>query len=207
LQSGTIKQITDAFRTYGHENLILVDWSAYNIGNYIGAINNSVQIGNLIGIKLYNVFGKDLRYFELIGHSLGAHLSGNINRGIASVSNNKARIPIITGLDPAGPGFYNASNNNSPVRNPLNASDADMVYISHTDTLHYGAPVKVGSVDFWPNGGNNQTGCPPFNSSVVGLSPASGFFSEIFFNHTNFKSFLMHIFRLVLPPAFRHLLC
>lgn len=35
--------------------------------------------------------------------------------------------------------------------------------------------MKTGTVDFWPNGGYNQTGCPPMNLEVL-LTDSSEFF-------------------------------
>lgn len=46
---------------------------------------------------------------------------------------------------------------------PLSANDAKVVQVIHTDMLQAGAPVKSGSIDFYPNGGGIngiQPGCP-----------------------------------------------
>lgn len=47
---------------------------------------------------------------HLIGHSLGAQLAGIIGRDVIQRSNNQRKIRRITGLDPAGPGFFYGSN-------------------------------------------------------------------------------------------------
>lgn len=45
----------------------------------------------------------------------------------------------------------------------VNAKDAEFVDVIHTDAGGYGAPVRTGTVDFWPNGGKStQPGCPRF---------------------------------------------
>lgn len=45
----------------------------------------------------------------------------------------------------------------------IGENDAEFVDIIHTDAGVYGAPVRTGSVDFWPNGGKSiQPGCPRF---------------------------------------------
>jgi phospholipase A1 protein A len=179
-ESTTVKQIIAAYRTIGTENLILVDWSAYNTeSDKTILINSAIQIGDLIGYKLWYVFAKDLSKFKLVGHSIGAHLSGSINRGVQLASNKKQKVPIIIALDPAGPGFYNTTNNNSALANALVATDADIVHVIHTDNVYLGAPVKVGTADFYPNGGNNQTGCPAFDMTNP-MSPTSEFIIEIF---------------------------
>jgi len=43
---------------------------------------------------------------------------------------------------------------------PLNKDDAKIVHVIHTDSTFFGASEKSGTVDFWPNGGKNQPGCP-----------------------------------------------
>jgi hypothetical protein len=47
-----------------------------------------------------------LKRVHLIGYSLGAHLMGEAGRTVQKSTNNAVKIPKITGLDPAGPGFY-----------------------------------------------------------------------------------------------------
>ena len=87
----------------------------------------------------------------------------NINRGIPS-SRFTPKIPIIIGLDPAGPNMFNPTYNNQP----LNSTDALSVQVIHTDMAEAGAPVKCGTVDFYPNGGGKtsvQPGCPPFDTT------------------------------------------
>ena len=49
---------------------------------------------------------------------------------------------------------------------PLNANDAEVVQVIHTDMLQAGAPFKSGTIDFYPNGGGIngiQPGCPIFD--------------------------------------------
>ena len=65
------------------------------------------------------------------------------------------------GLDPAGPLFHSL-----PERDVLDKNDAQFVDIIHTDAggragLHSGISRILGHVDFFPNGGNAQPGCPP----------------------------------------------
>jgi len=58
--------------------------------------------------------------------------------------------------------MYNASYNN----HPLNASDATIVQVIHTDMFAFGSPIKCGDIDFYPNGGGKsevQPGCPPLD--------------------------------------------
>lgn len=64
---------------------------------------------------------------------------------------------MITGLDPASPGFYQCNGDH------LDPSDAGFVLVVHTDGGVYGALEPTGTVDFYPNGGSRpQPGCPLF---------------------------------------------
>lgn len=104
---------------------------------------------------------------HLIGHSLGAQLAGIIGREVIQRSNNQRKIRRITGLDPAGPGFFYGSNLQT-----LESSDATFVVNIHTDAPLFGAPCATGHVDFWPNFATVQPGCPdPENSP--GQSPGN----------------------------------
>lgn len=99
---------------------------------------------------------------HLIGHSLGAHISGFAGNYIQYYSGkNLARI---SGCDPAGPLFFLTSPSNR-----LDSSDAVFVDVIHTDSLKYGYILPVGDVDFYPNGGvASQPGCNPgFMSEVI----------------------------------------
>jgi hypothetical protein len=88
-------------------------------------------------------------------------LSAYINRAIAAAPGNTQHVKAekIVALDPAGPVFYSA---NGTFANPLNSSDAEMVYVIHTDTVAAGVSKSIGTVDFYPNNGF-QPGCPPID--------------------------------------------
>lgn len=53
----------------------------------------------------------------------------------------------ITGLDPAGPSYYDGINKE------LNKKDANFVDIIHSDAGIFGGSTSTGHADFWPNGG------------------------------------------------------
>lgn len=117
--------------------------------------------------------------FHLIGHSLGAQLSGVIGRKIISKSNKSQKLKRfvssiyrntfirylleihifrITGLDSAGPPFFLAV---VSFLDQLSHSDAEVVDIIHSDAGLYGQPTSTGTIDFWPNDGMTlQPGCP-----------------------------------------------
>lgn len=68
----------------------------------------------------------------------------------------------ISGLDPAFPEYYpSVLFAIVGAAQAINANDAVMVDIIHTDGGGYGTPFSTGSVDFWVNGGHRfQPGCP-----------------------------------------------
>ena len=71
-------------------------------------------------------------------------------------------------LDPADPYFQDTDNK---VR--LDPSDAKFVDVIHTDSstmlsLGMGAKQSMGHLDFFPNGGTDQPGCPAGLRSKVG---------------------------------------
>ena len=61
----------------------------------------------------------------------------------------------VEGLDPAGPLFVDRDWSAR-----LNPSCADLVDVIHTDGSFLGMLKAVGHIDFYPNGGYNQPGCP-----------------------------------------------
>lgn len=71
------------------------------------------------------------------------------------------KIGRITALDPAGPAWLN--NNMDPVKERLCQEDADFVDVIHTDIFYSGLAMPCGHVDFYPNDGKHQPGCPDRN--------------------------------------------
>ncbi|KAJ8966505.1 hypothetical protein NQ317_019650 [Molorchus minor] len=67
------------------------------------------------------------------------------------------KIGRITALDPAGPKFEN------PLMTPdkeLTETDAEFVDVIHTDVQLSGYAAPIGHVDYYPNDGAHQPGCP-----------------------------------------------
>lgn len=80
------------------------------------------MLAHFIG-RLINVTHANVTDFHLIGHSLGAHISGYAGSRFAN-----PKIAKITALDPAGPAFQ-ADNANSR----LDRTDASYVVAIHTN--------------------------------------------------------------------------
>merc|ERR1712137_156269 len=153
-------------------NFISVDWSTLSAGiNYpYIAVVNVPKAGNHVGAfidLLISVASAPLDSFHLIGFSLGAHVIGQ-----AGASIRAGKVPRITGLDPAGPGF---TTDDGSIR--LDREDALFLDVIQTNSgnllengLGYGAP--IGHIDFFPNGGEFQPGCllPLGFESVLGFN-------------------------------------
>lgn len=68
------------------------------------------------------------------------------------------KIGRITALDPAGPAW--SHEDMDPHKERLCPSDADFVDVIHTDIYYSGFTAPIGHVDFYPNEGKHQPGCP-----------------------------------------------
>lgn len=132
-------------------------------------ISINIKLASPIASVVLKWFDRGLndKLVHLIGHSLGAHLAGLIGRDVIERTNNRRKIRRITGLDPAGPGFFFGSNLHA-----LAASDAYFVSNIHTDAPLFGAPYATGHADFWPNFATVQPGCPDQELSP-GQSPGN----------------------------------
>ncbi|KAJ8675494.1 hypothetical protein QAD02_011280, partial [Eretmocerus hayati] len=155
-------------------NIILVDWSSaygfhllatqipsFDVLNYKKAILSTPQAADQISRLLRDIsdaYEKPLnqwRKLHFIGHSLGAHIAGQAARNLQDV----ARVHRVTGLDPAGPCFEGVNTNLK-----LNRSDAKFVDVIHTncvpnETNNLGIAERLGTIDFYVNGGNDQPRC------------------------------------------------
>ncbi|KAJ8917666.1 hypothetical protein NQ315_005113 [Exocentrus adspersus] len=88
-----------------------------------------------------------------MGHSLGSHVASSIGKSIFKRTSRK--LGRITALDPAGPKF-----DKFDINTKIFINDADFVDVVHTDIQYYGYTRPAGHVDFYPNSGKHQNGCP-----------------------------------------------
>ncbi|XP_076435326.1 pancreatic lipase-related protein 2-like [Babylonia areolata] len=153
----------------GDYNVFITDWGHGSHGSYDQSTANcllvAAQLGKLLNF-LHVTEGVDLGSVHLIGHSLGAQISGNAAARAPGVGR-------ITGLDPAEPYFKDFDNEHR-----LDKSDALFVDVIHTDGADfnllqgYGMKDPMGHLDFYPNGGVDQPGCT--DSAIGGILGALG---------------------------------
>ncbi|KAM3963736.1 inactive pancreatic lipase-related protein 1 [Aphomia sociella] len=141
-------------------NIVLLDWSNMSHGSYlVNAVRNTKKVGIATAEQLKILLDAGLRLdkLHLIGHSLGSHVAAYTARELKN--KNNIVIKRVTALDPAFPAFYP----DGVMMEHVSEKDAEFVDVIHTDAGGYGAPVRTGTVDFWPNGGKSvQPGCPRF---------------------------------------------
>lgn len=147
-----VHHIKDAFLDTMDVNVILVNWTNIDTIFYPAARWHVPLIGERVGYLLdflrlvYEVPASSL---HLIGHSLGAHISG-----MAGSLTQWGTVGRITGLDPAGPMFP------TNPKERLDRHDATFVDVIHTCANVLGFNDPIGHVDFFPNGGTCiQPGC------------------------------------------------
>ena len=146
----SLKPLKNAYLSRGDVNLLIVDWPNVSKLPYEKSRILVKNVGARIGQLLNELMTKaqiDPKNIHLIGHSLGAHIAGNIGRYL------NEKLGRITGLDPAGPLFPKEA------QDALSQSDADMVDVIHSDDI-LGSLIPRGKADFYPNKGTHgQPGC------------------------------------------------
>ncbi|KFP24283.1 Lipase member H, partial [Colius striatus] len=133
-------------------NVILVDWNrGATTLIYSNASRNCKKVAEILKkfIDEMLVAGASLASLHMIGVSLGAHISGFVGQMF------QGTLGRITGLDPAGP-LYRGK----PPGERLDPTDAQFVDVIHSDTDGLGYAEALGHIDFYPNGGTDQPGCP-----------------------------------------------
>jgi Ca2+-binding RTX toxin-like protein len=183
-------------------NIILVDWEdgskpalgvpllpdqvpILNLSTYDRAASNTREVGDQLAqyLKARNL---DPNKIELMGHSLGAHVSGFAGAKYKELTGNE--LNRITGLDPAGPNFEtrNTGFRSVPGAEPgtvisipevepvppsdrLDPGDAKRVVVIHTSRV-LGNDFLLGELDFFVNPNNffQQPGNLPVFGAIGG---------------------------------------
>ncbi|KAF7993920.1 hypothetical protein HCN44_011189 [Aphidius gifuensis] len=135
----SIRTVVGAHLERGTDNIFLLDWSKLAFDPYLTVITRLKEIAKIFAYTFDTLvdLGLDLDNFHLVGHSLGAQISGFFGRF------SNYTIPRITGLDPAFPGFYHFGAEH------IDADSATFVDILHTDGGFYGALENTGTADFY----------------------------------------------------------
>lgn len=134
-------------------NVFYVDWNHHaNTFNYIKSVNSMAEVAGdifeiLKGYELaYPGFKK--QSVRVIGHSLGAHVAGQLGRLMMG------QMEQIIGLDPAGVELVDASPSAK-----LTIDDAKYVTAYHTNARNYGTRLNLADRDIYFNDGNEQPSC------------------------------------------------
>ena len=163
-------QIRTALLNWHNVNIFIVDWSRPANLFYTSARNAVPEIGNAVGDfinTMISSFGLSPARFDLVGHSLGAHVSGCAGARVNGLVNS------IVGLDPAGPLFTIGN-----IDNRIDPTDGDFVQIIHTNDGLLGFSGQLGHADYSPNGGSSQPGCGIDLAGTCAHSRAFLFYAE-----------------------------
>jgi len=171
-----MSKMADALRKKEpNANIILVDWEdgakpGLPLIAYGQAATNTKEVGEQLAqyLKARNI---DPNKTELIGHSLGAHVSGFAGAKYKELKGEE--LNRITGLDPAGPSFRFKVTGESPntrievisASDRLDPDDAKRVVVLHTSSF-LGNNELLGDLDVFVNEFNIFTN--------PGLSPQPG---------------------------------
>ncbi|XP_062544597.1 phospholipase A1 VesT1.02-like [Armigeres subalbatus] len=145
-------------------NVCAVDWSRLALVEYNLAAKSTPKVGRYLAkfVKFLLKQGLTMDQVTLVGHSMGAHIVGIAGQSLDGT------VPMIIGLDPAGPAFtkpYLVSENKR-----LDKSDGMFVQAIHTDKDIIGTTMNVGHQDFFTNSGASpQPGCefPLVNNDIT----------------------------------------
>ncbi|XP_075225763.1 lipoprotein lipase-like [Lycorma delicatula] len=166
LSSSTSSTVENIMRAYLNStqdvNIVTVNWEIIaGRTDYRVSASDTLNVGKELAKRIIFLKENNLLKIEnvhLIGHSLGAHVSGSTGY---YVKENGEAVSRITGLDPAGPGFelFN-SYLLDPKTMALNKEHAKFVDIIHTSCGTLGYSSAIGHTDFYPNGGTHpMPGC------------------------------------------------
>ncbi|KAK9881652.1 hypothetical protein WA026_017170 [Henosepilachna vigintioctopunctata] len=145
----TCQSIKDAYLKESKVNIFIINWEKIaNSYLYFLILQKMAPLADYYAeflTKLIKLKNLDPGALHLIGHSLGAHISGMVGKRLQK---NGFTIGRITGLDPASPGFHESSD-----LEKLSKLDASFLDVIHTSGGTLGIQESIGHIDFFPNGG------------------------------------------------------
>ncbi|XP_065359749.1 lipase member H-B [Calliphora vicina] len=189
----SIRPLRNVYMAQGKENVFLADWEDAATLDYassrIAVAKVAVFLAKLLE-KFLNKHEIPLSEVHIIGHSLGAHIAGNMGRYF------NGSVGRVTGLDPALPLFTpNAADS-------LHSNAALFVDVIHTDFPVFGDNTARGMADFYPNYGHApQKGCDD-----VDLITASKLIFEAYSCSHN-RAVLLYAESIALPQNFPAIPC
>lgn len=140
---------------YQDSNVCAVDWNHLaKYRYYVSAIENVPMVSGYLTlfVGFLREAGIPLSRVTLVGHSLGAQISGQVGYNL------NGKIGAIFGLDPAGPLFTAPTDRGLEYR--LDSTDARYVQMILTSRGQCGVMTGDGHENFYPNGGfSPQTNC------------------------------------------------
>lgn len=162
----------------GFDSAIFLNWTVYSdIGSYLSALHNRNNLGEVVGdfvLLLRKTKQLTINRVHLMGYSMGAHIvafaARRIKETLDSELPNESRrlhkVGALTAFDAASPLISH--------KMFLNKEDALVVQGIHT-SYHFGVTRAFGHLDYFPNGGFRQPGCPhkkllPFDPLKVAAS-------------------------------------
>ncbi|XP_055626611.1 pancreatic triacylglycerol lipase-like [Toxorhynchites rutilus septentrionalis] len=176
--------VRNAYAVQNEHNILLADWANASSTSY----GQERQMVRFLGFEIGSILSEFMQRMSIehgqvhvIGHSLGAHIAGNVGKFF------QGKLGRITALDPAGPLFARLS------IDAVRESDAKFVDAIHTDGLALGELTARAHADFYPNRGiPPQPGCQLLD--VVSLNACShyrstGFFAESILLPNNFIAY------------------
>ncbi|KAI4461685.1 lipase [Holotrichia oblita] len=175
------KPTVEEYLKKGNVNVVTVSWGKHSKNLIYPTVVKAVRsVGQHVGDMITEISSKynvPIENFHLIGHSLGAHISGFAGKTILNQRNLK--VGRITGLDPAWPSFEKAV-----PEDRLCSNDAHFVDIIHTDAGGAGYAISIGHIDFYPNGGvKKQNGCSSLDLGCSHKRAPIYFYESINSNH------------------------
>uniref|UniRef100_A0A182YLH1 Uncharacterized protein n=1 Tax=Anopheles stephensi TaxID=30069 RepID=A0A182YLH1_ANOST len=150
-ENSSITPIREAYLAQDAHNLLVADWSDIAYMPYSKSRELVLPAANRIGdslLRFMQRLGIDNSQVHVIGHSLGAHIAGNVGRFF------DGKLARVTALDPAKPRFSRES------KDAVGPDAAQFVDVIHTDGLTLGEDIERGHADFFANSGiAPQPGC------------------------------------------------